>query len=622
MFRPAPPQTPPLHAPHEHWHACVPPHDTAYAHPFAFPPHAQAAAALPVSPAYAYLCAGQPQFASDAGYGPRAPSPSPDMYYEHESEPISPASYGAPTDFAGSPEHAPFPAVADTQDFDMQRACGSQAAARYGEYEYEYGDGGAGAGASDPRVPPWQHHGLQMKCEDDVGQHAGSWCAREASQLSFDAADQDADYPPGEFAAGPLQPEPAAQAYDAQLSPYAADALADCGAHALTYDLPDRDDPMAPHEYAPLPGTAYIHGHYVPFRGDAPDAGSMSFEAGPSSPYADAPTPHIPAHWPASPACALHEPCPEFQHHRSYTLAAAITPVQPTPAPAAVVCEPQSSRPPMGRLPSPDPDPVPAPAPAHAHAPVPAPAPQPEVAPVPAAQPNPPKRPRGRPRKKPVDRQAAPSSPRQPVAYPFPQFPAPPARTARPLPPPFTAPGQPLPPLPPARPQTPPPPPPPPPVALSLDEVPLSERDRDGKPGQAIFKLNAAGATREPPKKKPIMACLFCRERKIACGPPVPGSADPRCNQCARRSLVCEYPKESRRGQHKRGPRAVRVQQLAAAAGHDDAASAVAPAPKPKPKPKPRAGKERGRSLERRTVQRVQQKKAAQARHAHAGRPG
>lgn len=122
-----------------------------------------------------------------------------------------------------------------------------------------------------------------MKCEDDVGQHAGPWCAREASQLSFDAADQDADYPPGEFAAGPLQPEPAAQAYDAQLSPYAADALADCGAHALAYDLPDRDDPMAPHEYAPLPGTAYIHGHYVPFRGDAPDAGSMSVSPAPHS---------------------------------------------------------------------------------------------------------------------------------------------------------------------------------------------------------------------------------------------------------------------------------------------------------------------------------------------------
>ena len=31
------------------------------------------------------------------------------------------------------------------------------------------------------------------------------------------------------------------------------------------------------------------------------------------------------------------------------------------------------------------------------------------------------------------------------------------------------------------------------------------------------------GGEREPEKKKPIMACLFCRERKIACGPPPPG---------------------------------------------------------------------------------------------------
>ena len=33
----------------------------------------------------------------------------------------------------------------------------------------------------------------------------------------------------------------------------------------------------------------------------------------------------------------------------------------------------------------------------------------------------------------------------------------------------------------------------------------------------------------QPAKKKPTMACLFCRERKICCGPPTPDSADPRC---------------------------------------------------------------------------------------------
>ncbi|KAI9447137.1 hypothetical protein BJY52DRAFT_1127628, partial [Lactarius psammicola] len=52
--------------------------------------------------------------------------------------------------------------------------------------------------------------------------------------------------------------------------------------------------------------------------------------------------------------------------------------------------------------------------------------------------------------------------------------------------------------------------------------------------------------------RKPAIACLFCRERKIACGAPPVGSADPTCNQCARRSRKCEYPTMSRRGLHKR----------------------------------------------------------------------
>lgn len=42
---------------------------------------------------------------------------------------------------------------------------------------------------------------------------------------------------------------------------------------------------------------------------------------------------------------------------------------------------------------------------------------------------------------------------------------------------------------------------------------------------QAMFQLNLAlgDGDGKGPEKKPIMACLFCRERKIACGPPVPG---------------------------------------------------------------------------------------------------
>ncbi|KAF7315930.1 hypothetical protein MIND_00109800 [Mycena indigotica] len=50
--------------------------------------------------------------------------------------------------------------------------------------------------------------------------------------------------------------------------------------------------------------------------------------------------------------------------------------------------------------------------------------------------------------------------------------------------------------------------------------------------------------------KKPTVACYFCRQRKIACGPPITGlgmSMDA-CNQCQRRSLKCAYPSESRRG--------------------------------------------------------------------------
>ncbi|EIN14723.1 hypothetical protein PUNSTDRAFT_140947 [Punctularia strigosozonata HHB-11173 SS5] len=49
-----------------------------------------------------------------------------------------------------------------------------------------------------------------------------------------------------------------------------------------------------------------------------------------------------------------------------------------------------------------------------------------------------------------------------------------------------------------------------------------------------------------------ILACLFCRDRKIACGQPPESSGDRTCDQCARRKLVCEYPTESKRGIHKR----------------------------------------------------------------------
>ncbi|KAF9001130.1 hypothetical protein BDQ17DRAFT_1244811 [Cyathus striatus] len=68
------------------------------------------------------------------------------------------------------------------------------------------------------------------------------------------------------------------------------------------------------------------------------------------------------------------------------------------------------------------------------------------------------------------------------------------------------------------------------------------------KTAKSATKKNTSGS--EP--KRLSLACLFCRERKIACGRPAAGSLDQRCNQCVRRSFTCEYPTESRRGQHKR----------------------------------------------------------------------
>ncbi|KAJ7662531.1 hypothetical protein DFH06DRAFT_1396569 [Mycena polygramma] len=50
--------------------------------------------------------------------------------------------------------------------------------------------------------------------------------------------------------------------------------------------------------------------------------------------------------------------------------------------------------------------------------------------------------------------------------------------------------------------------------------------------------------------KKTILACLFCRERKIGCVRPAEDDPDQTCNQCLRRQRICEYPKESHRGHH------------------------------------------------------------------------
>ncbi|KAJ7260381.1 hypothetical protein B0H12DRAFT_1004616, partial [Mycena haematopus] len=53
-------------------------------------------------------------------------------------------------------------------------------------------------------------------------------------------------------------------------------------------------------------------------------------------------------------------------------------------------------------------------------------------------------------------------------------------------------------------------------------------------------------------RKKQMLACMFCRERKIRCSRPPTDHPNQTCNQCARRERTCQYPTESRRGQHTR----------------------------------------------------------------------
>jgi hypothetical protein len=48
-------------------------------------------------------------------------------------------------------------------------------------------------------------------------------------------------------------------------------------------------------------------------------------------------------------------------------------------------------------------------------------------------------------------------------------------------------------------------------------------------PSQSVLKLNHHVKKTGASEKKQYLACLFCRERKIACGGPVEGSADSTC---------------------------------------------------------------------------------------------
>ncbi|KAF8161059.1 hypothetical protein B0H34DRAFT_699263 [Crassisporium funariophilum] len=87
-------------------------------------------------------------------------------------------------------------------------------------------------------------------------------------------------------------------------------------------------------------------------------------------------------------------------------------------------------------------------------------------------------------------------------------------------------------------------------VAIRGMSWPVSQCPPLGSP-QSSMRISPP-PSKQQPEKKPHLACLFCRGRKIACGSPSPGSNDKTCNQCQRRSLRCEYPSESRRGMRKK----------------------------------------------------------------------
>ncbi|SJL05535.1 uncharacterized protein ARMOST_08903 [Armillaria ostoyae] len=83
-------------------------------------------------------------------------------------------------------------------------------------------------------------------------------------------------------------------------------------------------------------------------------------------------------------------------------------------------------------------------------------------------------------------------------------------------------------------------------------KIPLRQPRHSPTPPPFTRRPPAQSIARNNGDRKPPLACFFCRGRKIACGAPEPDNPDRTCNQCHRRSLKCEYPKESRRGMRKK----------------------------------------------------------------------
>ena len=56
----------------------------------------------------------------------------------------------------------------------------------------------------------------------------------------------------------------------------------------------------------------------------------------------------------------------------------------------------------------------------------------------------------------------------------------------------------------------------------------MSDEEKE-KAAKKERKERKATTAKPEAKKKPAIACLFCRERKICCGPPTADDTDPRC---------------------------------------------------------------------------------------------
>ncbi|KAK7046189.1 hypothetical protein R3P38DRAFT_3257662 [Favolaschia claudopus] len=95
----------------------------------------------------------------------------------------------------------------------------------------------------------------------------------------------------------------------------------------------------------------------------------------------------------------------------------------------------------------------------------------------------------------------------------------------------------------------------------TISEVSLPTRAIEYAHHPELPSLEVNAAQNDGHSQRQVLACYFCRGRKIACARPPPYSKNQTCNQCSRRGRECVYPPESRRGHHARVKGFVRREQ-------------------------------------------------------------